>query len=127
MAAQIDDLSRSLMSVVRQSAVSAAGRPPVEMEEGHRAGAVQLRRGGALLHGPERAPPLPENRRRAYVTDDALRARLGCSADRRAAGALTTPSASAGVISSSTSLPIASAITVSSKLAIGGAVGLNAT
>ena len=55
MAAQIDDLSRSLMSVVRQSAVSAAARPPVEMEEGHHAGAVQLRRGGALLHGLERA------------------------------------------------------------------------
>jgi hypothetical protein len=75
----------------------------------------------------ERAPrPLPETRRRAYVTDDALRARLGCSADRRAASALTTPSASAGVISSSASLPIVSAITVSSKPAIGGVAGLNA-
>ena len=62
----------------------------------------------------------------SYVTNDALRARLGCSADRKAATALTTTSASARVISSSTSLPIASAITVSSKPAMGGVLGLNA-
>lgn len=126
MAAQIDRLSRSLMRVVRPSAVSAAGWPKARWRRGTPPGAVQLRRGEALLHGPERAPPLPETRCGAYVTDNALRARLGCSADRRAASALTTPSASAGVISSSTSLPIASAITVSSKLAIGGVAGLNA-
>ena len=61
MAAQIDDLSRSLMSVVRPSAVSAAGRLPVEMEDGHRTRTVQLRRGEALLDGPGAGPPSPGN------------------------------------------------------------------